>query len=1568
MGLLQIIKKACNYSLTTIKVAEVVTFQKRHNIPVSLLPLVFLALASINISLYAEGTKTWSLSATDYSFLKVNTAGSYAFAGYGLPANKRLYIHISDPENEVVYIGLSSFVDENYITPLATAYQFRIKSPSGAIVHGPYAVSSPNLTSYSMAAAGPQDIVGATGYPTTNAMWKFDPSGKGLTPGDYYIEFDRGGSIRWFDITVATKGPSPSAINGRIWSQAWAVRANDGFGDGQYFDEAFNGVLIAYDGKYATKIDFNNSGLRPLEGQFSFNQTGPGNTGNITNDRKSVNGVNATNPFHKTFLNMPDPAVYPLQVKGVMKNLPLKVTDPASPNIEIEVTQPGKVEIVLDFGGGTKDRRLFADVVAGVNQIPWDGKTGQGIAVKPADYPIPVFISYTQGETHFTAYDVEGLDNGFQVYTYASNGVIGPRLQFWDDSNIPDSPGSAGASDPQVNVDSGATTRRRWNNNNYGDINTINTWWYAYRDAQSSTVLLPGDYGDAPASYGLAAHKIPDTPTVYLGATAPDKENQAPATLDGTGDDTDNSDDEDAFTTPLQNFNINNSSYSLNVSCHGEGATVAGWIDFNLNGVFDTAERTTNTCTSGNAALVWSAISTNSTGTSYLRLRIASNASDITAPDSGASDGEVEDYPLNMVRSLSPFVCDGTPYTVINDPSELQSLDRNTLAVTSLGNLNPAVYINGTGYNALDNLIYGFYTGNGTAGNTGISTGSIIRYGSGNHFEDLGLPTGTGSFNPLTYIGTMDNAGKFYAINNTTLFIVDIGNKPDANTLTFTPITRTGDKSTPADITFSIYDDALYGVKSGKLVRITKTGAGSVVPATGDNLPANAGGAWSSADGSLYFYNNVDGELYNVDVSQSPAIVAKVGNVTANGKFDATACTPPSLKKDASVSETYAGSTFSYTYTIANAFNFPITVGFSDVLPATLTYDLASLSNNSPGGGSIGTFNDSTLTINNIGLAANSQVSFTVTVNVSSAINSEQNIDNQANISYGAVNVNSDDPDTPAIEDPTRVHVLPVDFGDAPDSYGDAAHGVPTTTTVYLGATKPDIDTNSRNAANGGTDGTGDDNEAIDDEDEISSLPKLTDIDNNYSLDVVVNNTSGSTANLVGWIDFDGNGVFDADEAATLPVNSGVTGGSVTLSWSNIPADIKAGDTFVRLRLTTDNTITTGQANSSLPTGAASDGEVEDYAITIEVGGFPVKGRVFNDSNIDGINNGASEKGISGLPLVLLDVNHNTCVSTRTNADGYYNFFPVIPGDYRLYEASRETVPTPQNCLISKAKDPAGYRSTTTNAIAQFSVVNAEVDGKDFGDVREPGFSPDHSGTILAGNVAFYTHQFVAKSTGTVNFNTSNSSSITPGWSSILYQDTNCNNHLDGIEANAPAGTNLATVAGQKICLINKVYAPPAVKAGETFSNIITADFDFNGNTIAGTATLKVTDTSKASANSPESGNSRLTLRKTVQNITPGATTAETETLNSAKPGDLLKYRIYYSNTGTGNITELDIKDTVPAFTTLNGSPECGLPLPASLNSCTGNVSGDTIEWIFGAGDVLQGGAKGVVSYEVKVE
>lgn len=89
---------------------------------------------------------------------------------------------------------------------------------------------------------------------------------------------------------------------------------------------------------------------------------------------------------------------------------------------------------------------------------------------------------------------------------------------------------------------------------------------------------------------------------------------------------------------------------------------------------------------------------------------------------------------------------------------------------------------------------------------------------------------------------------------------------------------------------------------------------------------------------------------------------------------------------------------------------------------------------------------------------------------------------------------------------------------------------------------------------------------------------------------VNVTNTTGSSAFMSFWIDYNQNGVFESSEGFTgIPIS-----GSTTQTFTpRVPSSARAGQTYARFRLSTD------LASVSSPTGAARDGEVEDYQISI---------------------------------------------------------------------------------------------------------------------------------------------------------------------------------------------------------------------------------------------------------------------------------------------------------------------------------------------------------------------------------
>ena len=178
-----------------------------------------------------------------------------------------------------------------------------------------------------------------------------------------------------------------------------------------------------------------------------------------------------------------------------------------------------------------------------------------------------------------------------------------------------------------------------------------------------------------------------------------------------------------------------------------------------------------------------------------------------------------------------------------------------------------------------------------------------------------------------------------------------------------------------------------------------------------------------------------------------------------------------------------------------------------------------------------------------------------------------------------------------------RCHTQPsiplYDFGDAPDSYGtlDAdggpKHDIQNFDKIRMGA--------NIHQENDGIPGVGANGDSADgtEEDSVSSFSTLKTTSTNYSVDVTVTNTTGVAAQLIGWIDFNRDGVFTANEAASVSVANGTSNSVATLSWTGLK-NVKAGDSYLRLRLTTDGAINTGT-----PGGLASDGEVEDYEIKI---------------------------------------------------------------------------------------------------------------------------------------------------------------------------------------------------------------------------------------------------------------------------------------------------------------------------------------------------------------------------------
>ncbi|VEP17875.1 conserved hypothetical protein [Hyella patelloides LEGE 07179] len=766
------------------------------------------------------------------------------------------------------------------------------------------------------------------------------------------------------------------------------------------------------------------------------------------------------------------------------------------------------------------------------------------------------------------------------------------------------------------------------------------------------------DYGDAPdassgtgvgnyqttISDGGASHII--TADLNLG-TEIDADTGTLQNTTADADDTDSTpNDEDGVTLfpTLSTANSgNNYAVTVNYENTGADATLVGWIDFNADGVFDSTEAASATVTSANSSQVlnWTIPSGSSikSGTTYARFRISRDGLLNTSYSTGAaSDGEVEDYQLTILG--------GTDYGDAPDDGGIN------------GNYGTISANNGAAHTIVD----------------GLSIGNTIDS------DDGSLQNST---------ATADNSDGLSDEESITSFpTLEV----DDSTYSITvPVTNTVGT---ANLIGWIDFDGSGTFESDEAVSATVNNGETSATLTWNSIPGDI----TAGDTFARFRLSTDTTGFDTSTPTGLADDGEVEDyqITIDQLFD---------YGDAPDTSSGTGTGDYQTTTTNSAIDAPnhaITPGLSlggtiDADDGTLQNPDASADDNSDTGS---VDDEDGVTLTNSGIFESDDGSYSVTVNVTNTnsqnvtvvgwVDFDQSGTFDADEAVSASGVLTGDqtltwssfPDdvvagntfarfrlstdsTLSASTPTgsmsdgeiedyEVTINGVDYGDAPDtgagngvgnyettsSDGGAAHNI--ITGISLGSS---VDADNGTLQNTGA--TADDTtDGSDDEDSVTSFDALSvnDSGSTYSVTVDVSHTTGANANLIGWIDFDGDGLFESTEASNLVSGTNIDG-TQTLNWT-VPsgADIQSGTTYVRLRLSD------GTLSSSTPIGLIGNGEVEDYAITI--GG----GTDFGDApdanyNTDGVDNPASHEIVSGLSIGAT-VDSESDGAPGSNADG----------------------------------------------------------------------------------------------------------------------------------------------------------------------------------------------------------------------------------------------------------------------------------------------------------------------------
>ena len=759
------------------------------------------------------------------------------------------------------------------------------------------------------------------------------------------------------------------------------------------------------------------------------------------------------------------------------------------------------------------------------------------------------------------------------------------------------------------------------------------------------------DLGDAPASYlvdpllGGPHHIITNNTNLYLGTSTIDGDEIVLASVDALGDDNNGSDDENGTSQPLTSIPINGSSHSLELTVRnttGNDAYLAGWIDSNRNGIFDEIEGRVDVIpTTQNGVYTYSFDSNQmqnlSVGNTFIRFRLTTDPLTTTDVGGRASDGEVEDFMIQIggqdlgdlpdtssataANNYQTNLTFGGPYHNVAaepnlylgtvapdvDGATPQSTDATGDNVTGIDDENALADIALPDLDAGDN-----YDTNITVTNSSTSTAYLyawIDWDRDGNFESDEIAQ-----------ASINSLGSTQAINNGVITI-PASTGTETYTVTFTTDTAlvdartygvrlrlTTELLTDGDATATVDERSLGSAQDGEVedffVTAENTDLGDL-PDSYLTLPVSGGPAHYYVSNLYLGANNID------DDDQAYPDAAALGDDNT-GVDDETGLVEPLTTVATSITS-YSVDLAVYNYSGSNAtlvawldtnqdgsFSADEVVDDLNVVATSTPFSNATFASDNLPTSSNNLTNKVTLTWNGISGLAQGSMGLRIRV-----ANTSLTANDWGGIAQGG-----------EVEDYV-VYVGQFDFGDAIDSAANigvnnyrttlsdngAYHGIDN--TILMGALlDSESDANDPTTAFA----QGDNITGSNDEDG-AFIPPLNNTNTTYNIPVTVTNNSGSKGYLYAWIDFDRNGRFDRDEffggntAEPREINTGNTNTTTNLGWNTFPGIATGTDVYIRIRFTTDllaDTENGAIVEDPRSYGGAGDGEVEDYYIRVE--------------------------------------------------------------------------------------------------------------------------------------------------------------------------------------------------------------------------------------------------------------------------------------------------------------------------------------------------------------------------------
>ncbi len=252
--------------------------------------------------------------------------------------------------------------------------------------------------------------------------------------------------------------------------------------------------------------------------------------------------------------------------------------------------------------------------------------------------------------------------------------------------------------------------------------------------------------------------------------------------------------------------------------------------------------------------------------------------------------------------------------------------------------------------------------------------------------------------------------------------------------------------------------------------------------------------------------------------------------------------------------------------------------------------------------------------------------------------------------------------------------------------------------------------------------------------------------------------------------------------------------------------------------------------------------------------------------------------------------------------------------------------------------------------------------------IRTISIAPNNSAQIFPGGSVVYSHTIQNNgnvteggSGSTIQLQLANS---LPGWTAVIYLDSNANGILDTNEPIVTSITN-GVAPGTTAKVLVKVFAPPGAPIGAINASALTAHV-VNGTYV----TTVPSDVTATDATTVISADLTLLKKQALDTNCDGTIDMSFTTLdvNTALPGNCLRYEITVKNNGSTTATNIVVSDATPPFTTYDSTVPLAVTVPAGTTATNSVAPANGSAGTISVGlNKLAPGASAVINFGVKI-